>query len=175
MTNTTKESTGTLYNRLIAIGFQLDRSDIFSSLSAAAKYVTQYKLNPMYLLTKDARQDFPIVNADERDAKNAVVIGLAPDQFNYGQLNEAFQLLITQRCPLIAIHAAKYYKPGGGTGADLALGPGCFVHGLAYSSGIKPVVVGKPNAVFFQSVLPDGITANECVMIGDVCNVYGFY
>lgn len=171
VTNTTKESAATLYNRLKTIGFQLTQSDIFSSLTAAAKYVNQMQLTPLYLLTEDARRDFP--PAQQSDKQNAIVIGLAPEHFNYARLNEAFQLLMEQKgqCPLIAIHAAKYYKPGGGS--NIALGPGCFVRGLEYSSGCEAIVLGKPNAMFFDSVRPDGVAANNCVMIGDVSIIFG--
>lgn len=88
MTNTTKESGQTLYERLVHIGFQLDRNEIYSSLSAAASYVRQHDLRPMYLLTEDARRDFP--DASEGSVENAVVVGLAPKAFDYAHMNRAF-------------------------------------------------------------------------------------
>lgn len=89
MTNTTKESGQTLFERLCRIGFELERSEIYSSLSATCDYVCQHKLTPLYLLTRDARNDFPAANDDQ--AKNAVVVGLAPDSFDYAHMNEAFK------------------------------------------------------------------------------------
>lgn len=65
---------------------------------------------------------------------------------------------------LIAIHEGKYYKRKDG----LALGPGCFVKGLEYATGAKSILIGKPNEYFFKSALPDDISLEECVMIGDV-------
>lgn len=59
VTNTTKDSKKTLHERLTKIGFKLEATEIYSSLSAAAAFVTNEKLNPLYLLTDDARQDFP--------------------------------------------------------------------------------------------------------------------
>lgn len=89
MTNTTKESGQTLYDRLFRIGFQLDREEIYSSLSAASDYVRQHDLQPFYLLTDDAKRDFPVVA--EECSENAVVVGLAPDAFDYKHMNHAFR------------------------------------------------------------------------------------
>lgn len=91
VTNTTKESSQTLYNRLIKIGFNLEKEEIFSSLTATVKYVESNKLNPFYLVSEDARTDFPPedINCD----LNAVVVGLAPNEFHYENLNKAFKYL----------------------------------------------------------------------------------
>ena len=39
--------------------------------------------------------------------------------------------------------------------------------GLEYSSGVEGVVVGKPEAAFFESALEGG-SKEETVMVGDV-------
>lgn len=52
---------------------------------------------------------------------NAVLIGLAPNKFDYEHMNKAFRL-ISDGAKLIAIHKARYYKRKDG----LALGPGSF-------------------------------------------------
>lgn len=65
---------------------------------------------------------------------------------------------------LIAINQGKYHKRRDG----LALGPGYFVKGLEFCTGVTPTLIGKPNAYFFQSAIPEGIKPEECVMIGDV-------
>lgn len=161
MTNTTKESTKSLYERLCKIGFKLEQNEIYSSLSATVNYVSKNKLNPFYILTKDALQDFPTIN-DSSDF-DSVVIGLAPEEMNYNNLNTAFRLVM-QNKPLIAIHQGKYYKQSDG----LSIGPGCFIKGLEYSTGKKSIVVGKPNKYFFENAIPDGVLPEECVMIGDV-------
>ncbi|GAB0091705.1 haloacid dehalogenase-like hydrolase domain-containing protein 2 [Sergentomyia squamirostris] len=161
VTNTTKESGQTLHRRLVRIGFELDATEIYSSLSAAAEYVQKNQLNPLYLLSPDAKKDFPTTDDSNLDS---VVVGLAPDEFNYEQLNRAFNLIRPGvGKPLIAIHEGKYYKRTDG----LALGPGCFVKGLEYSASTKAIVVGKPNKYFFQSAIPGKIPMEECVMIGD--------
>lgn len=164
VTNTTKESVSSLYARLVKIGFQLEQKEICSSLIAASAYVQTNGLNPYYIVTDDARQDFP--PHDTSREHDSVVIGLAPENFSYDFLNEAFRILHHSKgkARLIAIHEGKYYK----TKQGISLGPGCFVKGLEYSSGIKSVCVGKPNEYFFRSALPEGVKPDECVMIGDV-------
>lgn len=76
-----------------------------------------------------------------------------------------FFRLILDGHPLIAIHKAKYFKRQDG----LALGPGAFVEGLEYATGVKAMVVGKPERVFYQEALKTMSCApKEAVMIGDV-------
>ncbi|KAM8716493.1 hypothetical protein ACLKA7_003381 [Drosophila subpalustris] len=165
VTNTTKDSKKTLHERLTKIGFKLEATEIYSSLSAAVTFVTNEKLNPFYLLTDDARQDFP--DEDKNRALDSVVVGLAPNAFNYEHMNKAFNILLQQKPQkLVAVHQGKYYKRSDG----LALGPGCFVKGLEFATGATATLIGKPNPYFFQSALPEGLNPEQCVMIGDDAN-----
>lgn len=94
VTNTTKESRTTLLNRLHRIGFEsITENDMFTSLNAAVQYVRTNKLSPLYLLTDDAIQEFGTANQCECITRNAVVVGLAPEQFNYEKMNEAFRFV----------------------------------------------------------------------------------
>lgn len=63
----------------------------------------------------------------------------------------------------MAIHAGRFYK----TSQGYAVGPGFVVKGLEYSTGVSPVIIGKPDPQFFQSGIPDGLDPKNCVMIGD--------
>ncbi|XP_023170253.1 haloacid dehalogenase-like hydrolase domain-containing protein 2 [Drosophila hydei] len=165
VTNTTKDSKQTLYDRLIKIGFKLDANEIYSSLSAAAVYVAKENLNPLYLLSIDARKDFP--EEDLSRPQDSVVVGLAPIAFDYEHLNKAFTVLMQQKShKLVAVHQGKYYKRSDG----LALGPGCFVKGLEYATDKMATIIGKPNQFFFKSAIPEGMQPHECVMIGDDAN-----
>ncbi|KAJ7389030.1 Haloacid dehalogenase-like hydrolase domain-containing protein 2 [Desmophyllum pertusum] len=160
VTNTTKESKETLLRRLTGIGFDIKAEEVFTSLTAARRLVDQRNLRPMLLLQPDAIEDFKGVDVDN---PNAVVVGLAPDCFNYELLNKAFRLLL-EGCPLIAIHKVRYYKRGDG----LALGPGPFVTALEFASDVRAEVVGKPQPSFFKQALYEmGCDAQSAVMIGD--------
>ena len=55
---------------------------------AARRLIDQRSLRPMLLLQSDAIEDFKGVEVND---PNAVVVGLAPDCFNYEILNKAFR------------------------------------------------------------------------------------
>lgn len=141
-----QESQKSLCQRLNRIGFEIDSDEVFSSLSAAHRLIKSRQLRPLLLLSESALDDFSDVKQND---PNAVVIGLAPDQFNYDKLSQAFRLIKEKQAALIAIHKARYMATSDG----LSLGPGCFVTGLEYSADVKAEVVGKPESVFFHSAL----------------------
>lgn len=89
VTNTTKESGNTLYERLIKLGFQLEKGEIWSSLTAATKYIETNNLNPFYIASDDALGQLP--PSDESKPFNAVVVGLAPDKFTFDYFNKALE------------------------------------------------------------------------------------
>ncbi|XP_030746540.1 haloacid dehalogenase-like hydrolase domain-containing protein 2 [Sitophilus oryzae] len=161
VTNTTKESKRILHNRLTSLGFLVNKDDILSSLGACRNLLVERKLKPMLMIAPEALEDFNGLACPPNEMPNAVVIGLAPTEFNYNKLNEAFRHL-QNGAQLIAIHAGKYYKTSDG----LSLGPGCFVKGLEYSAQCTATLVGKPNKLFFQAALGN-IPAEQAVMIGD--------
>ncbi|XP_033100618.1 haloacid dehalogenase-like hydrolase domain-containing protein 2 [Anneissia japonica] len=160
VTNTTKESKRRLYERMQRFGFNVHKHELFTSLTAARQLVENQNLRPMLLLDDCALEDFEGISQEN---PNAVLVGLAPQHFNYEKLNSAFSLLMEGH-PLIAVHKARYFKRPDG----LALGPGGFVEGLEYASGTRATVVGKPRESFFLSALKTiDCKPEEAVMIGD--------
>ncbi|XP_072309886.1 haloacid dehalogenase-like hydrolase domain-containing protein 2 [Eucyclogobius newberryi] len=160
VTNTTKESKRILLERLQRLNFDLQEKEIFTSLTAARSLLEQKQHRPLLLVDDSALEDFTGIDTSD---PNAVVIGLAPDHFNYETMNKAFRMVL-DGAPLIAIHKARYYKRKDG----LALGPGPFVTGLEFATDRKATVVGKPEETFFTQALADlGCCASEAVMIGD--------
>lgn len=91
VTNTTKESSRFLHNRLLSLGIELDKSEIHSSLGAARNLIIDRKLKPLLLLAPEALEDFEGLQCPAGEDPNAVVIGLAPTEFHYDRLNEAFR------------------------------------------------------------------------------------
>lgn len=72
---------------------------MFTSLSAAVQFVQSNQLKPFYLLSEDAKRDF-ITNYESKPTNNnnevvgdedSVVVGLAPDKFEYESMNKAFR------------------------------------------------------------------------------------
>lgn len=163
VTNTTKECRRYLHERLTRLGFVVRIEEIFTSLTAAKDIVLQRNLKPFLMLEDEALEDFVDVVVEDRDL-DAVVVGLAPNKFDYENMNRAFQLLLNG-AQLIAIHKARYFKKKDG----LSLGPGPFVTALEFSSDVKSIVVGKPEKGFFlQALQPLGCRPEDAVMIGDV-------
>ena len=160
VTNTTKESKKSLVDRLNKLDLDIDPTKIYTSLTSARNYVTARGLRPHLILSDDAMKDFYDVSQED---PNVVVVGLAPEKFNYESLNEAFQYLLNG-AQLIAVHKGRYYRRHD----DLALGPGPFVAALEYASNTDAVVIGKPASEFFMGALcGDMSCGGDVFMIGD--------
>lgn len=160
VTNTTKESRELLHQRLVNLGFNISPDEIFSSLSAARAFIEARNLRPHLMVAEAAMDELKGLDTNE---PNAVLVGLAPNKFDYGPMNEAFRLLLNG-ATLIAIHKSRYYR----TRDDLALGPGPFVTALEFATGTKALIVGKPEKTFFTTALEHLRTRPEdAVMIGD--------
>ncbi|CAG9530110.1 unnamed protein product [Cercopithifilaria johnstoni] len=164
VTNTTKESTNRLHERLTKLGLEITRSEIFTSLTAAKHLIKKDNLRPILFLENAALEEFADVNVDIKKP-NAVVVGLAPSKFTFTSLNEAFRLLL-DGAKLIAIHKGRYFKQKDG----LSLGPGPFVEALEYAADVESQVVGKPERAFFLTALANtdkSLIPQQAVMIGD--------
>lgn len=133
--------------------------------------------SPFFILSESARHEVLeamkerhvrgiATNSSPHSEYDAVVIGLAPKQFDYENLNTAFRILKgehssqgsrpnthekSRRIPLIATHKAKYMQSESG----LSLGPGPFVTALESATGLQAHVVGKPTKEFFEMVIRD--------------------
>lgn len=94
LTNTTKESTSCLYNRLVSLGFKLSREEIFSSLSAAESILKKNKWKPFLIIAPEAMEHFTDFTLKPGQMPDAVFVGLAPTEFYYEKLNEAFKLVV---------------------------------------------------------------------------------
>ncbi|CAD5226225.1 unnamed protein product [Bursaphelenchus okinawaensis] len=129
VTNTTKESTASLISRLSRCGFEnIEKHRFFTSLTAANTYINQNNLKPLLMVDERALEDFDVV---VNGNMNSVVVGLAPEMFNFADMNRAFKLLLKDDSQLVAIHKGKYYRREDG----LAMGPGGFIEALEFSSG----------------------------------------
>ncbi|KAJ1673788.1 Haloacid dehalogenase-like hydrolase domain-containing protein 2, partial [Spiromyces aspiralis] len=137
VTNSTKTSDERLYQKLVKLGFDLKKDEIWTSLSAAKRLVQRRNYRPLLLLEDTALEQFEDI--DTSPPHNAVVVGLAPSKFNYYTLNQAFRLLLEGK-PLVGIHKARYFASAEN---ELSMGPGGFVTALEYAAGVKSELVGK--------------------------------
>ncbi|XP_059475848.1 haloacid dehalogenase-like hydrolase domain-containing protein 2 [Neocloeon triangulifer] len=160
VTNTSKESSRALHSRLLDLGFEVTAEEMFSSLAATRLLAFERGLRPLFLVDPAAEEEFEGLDSNQ---PNAVLIGLAPGQFNYPKLNQAFRLVL-DGAQLIAINKGRYYQTKDG----LSLGAGSFVAALEYATGKQAEVVGKPTKAFFQASLRGlDVQPDEVIMIGD--------
>uniref|UniRef100_A0A7S3P8U2 Haloacid dehalogenase-like hydrolase domain-containing protein 2 n=1 Tax=Amphora coffeiformis TaxID=265554 RepID=A0A7S3P8U2_9STRA len=174
LTNTSAKSSTALRAQLETMGIQMqpeedDEDQLVTSVLATRHYLLQQQnptnqgqLRPFCLM--EDTSDLKGVPLDP--PHNCVVVGLAPSQFHYASLNQAFRILLEHPDGLIAIHRANYLRDG--TDGGLSLGPGGFVAALETASGCQPAkVMGKPSAEFFASALWDDLPSDQVCMIGD--------
>lgn len=76
------------------MGFELEPDEIFSTLSAAELYIRNNELKPLLLVAPDAMEHFEQFKLSSNDVPNVVVIGLAPTELNYDNMNAAFRKVI---------------------------------------------------------------------------------
>ncbi|KAJ1854085.1 hypothetical protein LPJ57_007449 [Coemansia sp. RSA 486] len=164
VTNSTKTSDERLYSKLTGLGFELDRSEIFTSLGAAKALVRANGYRPLLLLEDEALEQF--TDIDQSKPHTAVVVGLAPSKFDYQHMDLAFHTLLNG-ADLVGIHKAKYYAREQNR---LAMGPGGFVAALEYAADKKATLVGKPMKQFYELALKDMDmleTPEMVAMVGD--------
>lgn len=89
VTNTTKESKRILHDRLTRIGFDINRDEIFTSLTAARQLIDKRALRPYMLIANAAHEEFAEVSSQD---PNAVLVGLAPECFDYEHMTAAMRL-----------------------------------------------------------------------------------
>ena len=160
LTNTTRSTCQRLMAKLHELGFDVDRSSLFTAPIATLKYVQQHRLRPLLLVHPDLEEEFADVDCHE---PNAVVVGDAGDAFNYRSLNAAFRVLMDGGV-LISMGNNRYFREPDGLSLDM----GPFVEALRFAAGVESTIIGKPSAQFFQQALDDmGVAASRAVMIGD--------
>lgn len=162
VTNTTSRSRAVLAAKLRRLGFQADEAEIFNPTAAAGAYLRALNASAFILALPDALPDFAGVQQDEVNPAY-VVVGDLGDHWTHALLNQAFRLL-HGGAGLIALGMSRYWLAADGLRLDV----GPYVAALAYASGVQPVVLGKPDAEFFQLVLADlGVLPSETLMVGD--------
>ncbi|CAE6347325.1 unnamed protein product [Rhizoctonia solani] len=148
--NTSKESTSFLIKSLDKMGLEIQSHEVFTSLGAAREIVRRQKLNPFFLISASAREEF----SEYRRAHNvydhdAVVVGLAPEELNYENLNIAFRILTGERPnDTTACGKDRVHKP-----APLIAMHRPFVTALETAANVKAHILGKPTRQFFETTL----------------------
>jgi HAD superfamily hydrolase (TIGR01458 family) len=154
VTNTSLVSRASLSRYAAKLGNRVPPERFQSALSASAAYTAQhFPGEPLYVLSSaDARTEFNgqrLLSHEEasvRDARAAaVVIGDSPEELTYANLNRAFRL-VRNGARLIGMHRNAWWLTPEGPTMD----SGAYVTGLAFATGVKAQIIGKPAPAFFS-------------------------
>lgn len=161
VSNTTRSSKQMILGRLARFGIAASTDELFTPVEAACRWLHDHDRAPHLLVHPDLLYKFKDFDGTK---PKAVVVGDAGDAFDYRSLNTAFRELIAG-AELLALARNRTFKDEDG---ELSLDAGAFVAALEFSSGRKPIVLGKPARDFFLSALytipcPEA----EAVMVGD--------
>jgi HAD superfamily hydrolase (TIGR01458 family) len=114
------------------------------------------------IMNEDVKRDFTGLEESD-EGVDAVIMGDLGQQFGFGILNHAFQLVM-DGAELVALQKNRFWLTADG----LSLDAGPFVAAIEYATGKEAYVVGKPSAGFFDTILADlGVEPAKVAMVGD--------
>lgn len=163
VTNTSTLSLNTLQQKLLGLGFEVERSEIFSAPQAALQLLKQQGATICrLLLADDVKKDFNQFTQSDTEAQ-FIVIGDIGNAWTYSMLNEVFQCVM-RGARMIAIHKNRFWQTEQGLQMDI----GAFIDGLEYATNTKATIIGKPSLDFFSAVLSDmQLKPEQVLMVGD--------
>lgn len=161
VTNTTRRSRRGLVERLRGYGFEVDRSEVFTSVMAGVRLLRERGIQRVAPFvaegTLEDLADFELVGGTARSSPpsaapaaspTAVLIGDLGDQWTPALLNQAFRSVLDGAL-LVALQKDRYWL--GKTGLELDAGP--YVAAIEYATGQPALVCGKPEAAFYHAAL----------------------
>ena len=170
VTNTTSRSRATIAAKLARFGIPGGEDDILTPPMAASAWLrANGGGGAVALFVRDAaRSDFEGLNLLPDDAERGasfVVIGDLGTHWDFATLNRAFRLLHhNPEAQLIALGMTRYWMASDGISLDVAP----FVAALEHATGRRPLVFGKPAAIFFRAAAERlGLPPEAVLMVGD--------
>jgi phospholysine phosphohistidine inorganic pyrophosphate phosphatase len=169
LTNTTSRPRTAISKRLAGMDIRVAKDEILTPPVAALAWLLKRGVTDLALFvpkaTKAELAGIPWLAEDLESGAGAVILGDLGSGWDFATLNRAFRLLMAEPHPhLIALGMTRYWRAADGLRLDCAP----FVVALQHATGIKPVVLGKPAAPFFEMALQHtGAAADETLMIGD--------
>ncbi len=161
ITNTTQRTGVQIVEKLRNMGFDIDPSEVITTLDLTKSYLLEHKATAKLLLTDNAARFFD--DLPEAPCR-FVVVGDAQHNFTYESLNDAFRTLM-EGGEMIAAASNRYFMDDDG---ELSMDAGGFVAALEYASGKQAHLIGKPSSDFYTLACNSmGVEPGETVMIGD--------
>lgn len=160
VTNTSRKTSEQVHADLRRMGFTIERGQVCTAPAAVRAYLERQRLRPYLLIHQKLEPEFDGV---DQSSPNAVVVCDAGERFDYRHLNRAFRLVM-DGAPLIAVGMNRYFR----SGDALQLDAGPFIRALEYAADAEALVLGKPAAGFFDTILQAmGVDPGRALMVGD--------
>lgn len=160
VTNTSRKSCSQIVQDLKQLGFNVERSQIFTAPAAARALIQQHQWRPYCLIHPNICSEFSELDSHD---PNAVFISDAEAGLSYAALDKAFQLC-QAGAPLIGVGRNRYFKQDD----VLHLDAGPFIQAIEYAAMTEAVIVGKPSADFFAQVVASvNVSPEHILMVGD--------
>jgi HAD superfamily hydrolase (TIGR01458 family) len=163
VTNTTARSRPQTLEKLLDLGFELQEGELVTPAALARRHCADAGHRTVALImNEDVKRDFTGLEESD-EGVDAVIMGDLGQQFGFGILNHAFQLVM-DGAELVALQKNRFWLTVDG----LSLDAGPFVAAIEYATGKEAYVVGKPSAGFFDTILADlGVERAKVAMVGD--------
>ena len=166
ITNTTMLSRTRLAAILRDGGFDVDREEVLSAAAATGTYLRERHAGARCFVlgeTDDILEDLEGVTIAQDGPADVVVVAGADDRFTFANLNRALNLLVGGAA-LVAMQRNLTWL----TDEGLKFDAGPYVDALEGASGVRAVVVGKPEPAFFRhGVEALGVPIERVAMVGD--------
>lgn len=163
ITNNTTLPRKQLTEKLNHLGLMVREDQLISANYAGVLYLEKQGFKSCRLVLKQAAKadygDFDTTT----DAPEAIVVGDIGETWDYPLLNGLMNQLL-EGAQLVALHKGRYFQTENG----LTLDSGAFVAALEHAAETQALVVGKPEAAFFD-LATQGLEgqAHQIAMIGD--------
>ncbi|MGB1362439.1 MAG: TIGR01458 family HAD-type hydrolase [Flavobacteriaceae bacterium] len=163
ITNNTTLPRKQLTEKLNHLGLMVREDQLISANYAGVLYLEKQGFKSCRLVLKQAAKadygDFDTTT----DAPEAIVVGDIGETWDYPLLNGLMNQLL-EGAQLVALHKGRYFQTENG----LTLDSGAFVAALEHAAETQALVVGKPEAAFFDLAI-QGLEgqAHQIAMIGD--------
>lgn len=163
VTNTTRQPSGALVERLKGLGLDVEPGEVFTAPRAAVRWLLDGGLRRVHpLLVQATWEDLSELELVDAEA-DAVLVGDLGHEWSGARLDRAFRL-IADGARLVAVQKTRYSQ--GEVGLELDAGP--YVAALEFAADVEATVVGKPSPSFFRSAAAAlGRLAEDLVMVGD--------
>ena len=163
ITNNTTLPRKQLTKKLNRLGLKVREDQLVSANYAGVLYLKKQGFKSCRLVLKEeAKADYWDFDTNT-DVPEAIVVGDIGQTWDYPLLNGLMNQLL-QGAQLVALHKGRYFQSKNG----LTLDSGAFVAALEHAAETQAVVVGKPEAAFFE-LASQGLEGqpHQIAMVGD--------